>query len=111
MAPRISGPGASSEPMASRAMSVSDTDICLSFLRLEHFAALVVTALGACPVGQLALVTVWTLREPGGSQRVMRAALGGAGLGVAPLRIRHGRFLSIPAIDRAAGLHHQFAAP
>jgi hypothetical protein len=83
-------------------MSVSDTVMGLGFLRLEDFATLVLTALGACTVGQLALVAVGTLGEAGGSQRVMRATLGGAGLGVAPLRIRHDRFLSIGAVTRFA---------
>src|SRR5882757_4655725 len=73
----------------------------LSFLYLEDFAALVVAALGAGMVGQLAFVAIRTLGESGGSQRVVRAALGGAGLGMAPLRIRHDRFLSIrPLISR-----------
>ena len=36
----------------------------------------------------------WDTRRRDGGQRVVRAALGGAGLGVAPLWIRHCRFLS-----------------
>jgi hypothetical protein len=52
---------------------------------------------------QLALVAVRALGEAGGSQEVVAAALGGALLGVAPFRIRHGNILSIARIRRERG--------
>jgi hypothetical protein len=66
----------------------------LCFLDFEHFSALVSAALGTSPMWKLALVAIGALREARERKRVMRAALGSTGLGVAPLRIRHGKFLS-----------------
>src|SRR5579862_550407 len=105
MAPRISGSGALSAPMASRAMLVSIVAELAGFLHIEYIAALVGAALGAGPVGQLALVAVRALGNTGGGQRIMCAAFGGAGLGVAPLWIRHCRFLSCkqPAESHSRG--------
>ena len=59
------------------------------FLSCEDGATLVLTALAAGTVGQLALVAVGALGEAGGRKEVMAAALGGALFGVAPFRIRH----------------------
>src|SRR5215813_14761601 len=80
--------------MASRAMWVSILAELAGFLYVEHFAAFVGAALGTGTMRQLALMTIRALRDSGGGQRIMCAALGGAGLGVAPLWIRHCRFLS-----------------
>ena len=65
------------------------------FLYGEDFAALVLSALLADAVGQLALVAVGALRGAGGSEEVVAAAFGGALLGVAAFRIRHCCSLSI----------------
>jgi hypothetical protein len=59
------------------------------FLDFNNVTALVDAALGACTVGQLALVAVGALGETDRGQRIVRTALGGAGLRVAPLWIRH----------------------
>ena len=59
------------------------------FFGHENVASLIRTALTAGNVGKLTLVAVRALREAGGSQEVMAAALGRPLLGVAPFRIRH----------------------
>lgn len=59
------------------------------FLDRENFATLVVTALAADTVGQLALVAVWAFGDAGRGEEVVAAALGSPLLGVAPFWIRH----------------------
>ena len=91
MAPRISGSGALSVPTASSAMSVSigvDVNL-LGFLHFQHGAAFVRSALGAGAMGQLLLVAVRALGEPGCGEKVVGTADGGTARGVAPFRIRH----------------------
>jgi hypothetical protein len=53
-------------------------------------------------MGKLALMAAGALGGAGCGQRIMGATLGGAGLGVTPLWIRHFKFLSrflLPALD------------
>jgi hypothetical protein len=72
------------------------------FLYFENVAAFVRTALRACAMGKLALMAAGALGGAGCGQRIMGATLGGAGLGVTPLWIRHFKFLSrflLPALD------------
>src|SRR5580698_7014713 len=64
------------------------------FLDFQDVTALVSATLGAGAVRELLFVTVGALGEADGRQRIVRAPLGGAGLGVAPLWICHYRFLS-----------------
>ena len=71
------------------------------FLDFQDVAALVGSAFRAGAMRLLALVAVRALRETDGSQAIMGAALGGAGLGVAPLWICHYRFPFLHA-SRAA---------
>jgi hypothetical protein len=66
----------------------------LRFLDFDDFMPFVRPALGAYTMGKLALVTVGTLTKTDRSKGIVRAALGGAGLGMAPLWIRHYKFLS-----------------
>src|ERR1039457_3667576 len=99
MAPRTSGSGARSEPMPSTTMSIGIRKIVLAaglpcFLHCDHFAALVLAALLADAVGQLALVAVGALGGAGRGQEVVAAPLGGALLGMAAFRIRHCGVLS-----------------
>jgi hypothetical protein len=54
-------------------------------------AALVLAALLADGVGQLFLLAVWADGDAYGGEKVMAATLGGTLLGVAALRIRHGK--------------------
>jgi hypothetical protein len=70
-------------------MSISIDSELAGFLYIQNVTTLVGAALGAGPMGKLALVATGTLGETNGSERVVRAAFGGAGLGVAPLGIRH----------------------
>jgi hypothetical protein len=60
------------------------------FLYFENVATLICSALGAGTVRELAFVAAGALGEADEGERVMGAALGGAGLGVTPLWIRHG---------------------
>src|SRR5450631_4568316 len=59
------------------------------FLNCDHFAALVLTALAADTMRQLAFVAVRTLGGAHRGKEVMAAALCSALLGVAAFRIRH----------------------
>jgi hypothetical protein len=59
------------------------------FFNVKNFAALVTAALRASAMRQLPLMAMRTLRKSKSGQRVMRTPLGGAGLGVTPLWIRH----------------------
>jgi hypothetical protein len=68
------------------------------FFYVENVAALISPAFGAGTVRQLPLVTAGALRGAGCGERVVRAALGGAGLGVTPLWVRHCR---IPFVESA----------
>jgi len=72
------------------------------FFHFEDFAALVLPALAAYTVGQLALVAVRALRGADWSKEVMAAALGRALFGVAAFRIRHCGFLSSGPRQHAA---------
>jgi hypothetical protein len=81
-----------------------ESDVCkhralalLGFLYFQNFAPLIGAAFGADVMRELPLVAVRALGEPARCQKVVRAALGSAGLGVAPLWVRHCRFLSLPA--------------
>jgi hypothetical protein len=64
------------------------------FLNCNHYATLVLAALGANPVGQLALVAVGALGSADRCEEVVAAPLGGALFGVAAFRIRHCSSLS-----------------
>ena len=97
-APRTSGSGALSEPIASTTMSVgiSSEEIrdwierrLACFFGHKHVAALIRSALAAGTVGKLALVAVRALGEAGRGQKIVAAALGSPLLGVAPFWIRH----------------------
>jgi hypothetical protein len=70
-------------------MSISIDGELTGFLYFENVASLVRAALGAGTVRELAFVAVGALGEADGGKRVVGAALGGAGLGVTPLWIRH----------------------
>ncbi len=59
------------------------------FFGHKNVATLVRTALAAGTMGKLALVAVGALREAGGGQEVVAAALGSPLFGVAPFWIRH----------------------
>jgi hypothetical protein len=59
------------------------------FFGHEHVAALIRAALTAGTVGKLPLMAVWALREAGGGEEVVAAALRSPLLGVAPFWIRH----------------------
>jgi hypothetical protein len=99
MAPRTSGSGALSEPIASTTMSIGISLRSLgvqlpllelgSFLGRNNFAALVHSALLAHTMRQLALVAVRALGGAGGGQEVVAAANGSPSFGVSPFRIRH----------------------
>ena len=54
--------------------------VLAGFLDFQNFAPLISAALGANVMRQLALVTVRTFGETARRQKVVRAALGGAGL-------------------------------
>src|SRR5271169_3361081 len=56
---------------------------------LNDLAALIVAALGAGTMRQLALVAIGTLRQRWRRQMIVRPALGCARLGMTPFRIRH----------------------
>src|SRR5664279_914505 len=66
----------------------------LRFLDFENFVSLVRAAFRACAMRQFALVAIRTFAQTDWCEGVVCAALGSAGLGVAPLWIRHCRFLS-----------------
>jgi hypothetical protein len=55
----------------------------------DHFAAFILSAFGADPMGQLALVAVGTLGKTGGFESIVRAAGGCALRGVSTFGIRH----------------------
>ena len=59
------------------------------FFGRQNSAALVLTALAAGTVRQLALVAVGALGEAGGGKKIVAAALGSPLLRVAPFWIRH----------------------
>ena len=59
------------------------------FLLLDDFAALIVTALGAGAMWQLALVAIRTIRQRLCRQMIVRAALRRSGLRMPPFWIRH----------------------
>jgi hypothetical protein len=59
------------------------------FFGHKNVASLIRTALTAGNVGKLSLMAVRALREAGGGQKVVAAALGSPLLGVAPFWIRH----------------------
>src|SRR3954451_17322279 len=69
----------------------ADSDYLEILFPLDHLPAAVLPAVGAGAVGQLDLAAVGAGRGGGARQRVVRAALVAAGLGVASFRIRHGR--------------------
>src|ERR1700735_987489 len=80
-----------------------ESDVCehqarvlAGFLHFQNFAPLISAAFGAGVMRALALVTIRTLGKPAGREKIVRAALRCAGLGMAPLWIRHCRFLSLP---------------
>jgi hypothetical protein len=99
MAPRTSGSGALSEPIASTTMSIGislralwdqySVVVLASFFDRKNVAALVGATLAAGAVRKLALVAVRALREAGRCQKIVAAALGSPLLGVAPFWIRH----------------------
>src|SRR2546423_5547375 len=89
IAPSISGLGARSVPIASRAMTPGMAWL-RRFLHFQDFASLVVPALRACAVRQLAFVAIRTLGGGDAGQGIMSAAGRGAALGVPPFGIRHG---------------------
>ena len=64
-------------------------EILAGFFGHENVATLIRTALAAGTMRKLALVAVGALREAGGCQKVVAAALGSPLLGVAPFWIRH----------------------
>jgi hypothetical protein len=73
-----------------RSVQVDDSELSLdSFFGCQDGSALVLAALAAGAVGQLALVAVGALGEAGGGEEVVAAALGSPLLGVAPFWIRH----------------------
>src|ERR1700722_20348258 len=96
-APRTSGSGALSEPIASTTMSVGirreeqgfGCQGLACFFGHDNIAALVLAALTAGTVGQLALVAVRALGEAGGGKKVVAAAIGSSLLRVAPFWIKH----------------------
>src|SRR5208283_428227 len=59
------------------------------FLLLDNFAPLIIPALGAGTMRQLAFVTVGAIRQRLRSQMIMGAALRRSGLRMPPFRIRH----------------------
>jgi hypothetical protein len=59
------------------------------FLDFEYVTAFIVATLGAGAMWKLAFMAVRTFGETNRNQRIVRAALGGAGLGMAPLWVRH----------------------
>jgi hypothetical protein len=84
----------------------------LGFLGFKHGAALVLAALGAGVMGQLLLVAIGALRDAGGGQEVVGAAVGGAARGVAPFRIRHGAIpFGVIRIEAILSLHCLSARP
>ena len=56
------------------------SSILLFFRNLNYFAALVLAAMWANPVGQLGLMTIRALGQNGPGQRIVRAARGSASL-------------------------------
>lgn len=71
------------------------------FLGLKHGTALVGTAFGTGAMRQLTLMAVGALGKSGGGQKIVGAAFGRAGLGVAAFRVRHGKILSVVRIAKA----------
>src|SRR5215469_4095353 len=96
IAPSISGLGARSEPIASRAMTLGmgEARKLACFLDLYHFATFVIATLGAGAMGHLLLVAIGTLGKRVLRQGIVRPPGGGSSLRVAPFRIRHGKFLT-----------------
>src|SRR5205085_9396168 len=95
MAPSTSGFGALSVPIASTGMIVgmgccgiviqmarARKDLAL-LLDFNHFTSLVISTLGAGAMRHLLLVTVGTFRERLRGWKIMGAALGGPGFGMA----------------------------
>src|ERR1700733_7616504 len=99
MAPRTSGSGALSEPIASTTMSIGISLRALwdqyfvvrlaCFFDRKNVAALVGATLAAGAVRKLGFGAVWALGEAGRCQKIVAAALGSPLLGVAPFWIRH----------------------
>jgi hypothetical protein len=71
----------------------------LGFLHIKNGTALVLAALGAGAMGQLLLVAVGALGDPGSRKEIVSTAIGSAARRVAPFRIRHDAipFVSPPA--------------
>src|SRR5690348_5987013 len=88
IAPSISGLGARSVPIASRAMTPGIGRL-FGFLDFQYFASLIVAALRACAVRHLAFVTIRALGERDAAQGIVRAPGCSAALGVPPFRIGH----------------------
>jgi hypothetical protein len=72
------------------------TDLAGGFFDLDNLATLVRAALGAGAMRELTLMTVGTLRQAGSRQMIVRAALGGARLGMTSFRIRHENLATRP---------------
>src|ERR1700722_19355526 len=87
-APSTSAFGARSPPIASTAM-VSMAGGGLLLLDLDHFAALILSAVRADTMGELGFMTVGTFGHSRRLQRIVRAAILGAPVGVASFWIRH----------------------
>src|SRR5271165_4113166 len=117
MAPSTSGFGARSEPIASMAIVVGmlaynvvtsttgheDPWLAGGFLLLDDFAALIVTALGAGAMWQLALVAIRTIRQRLCRQMIVGAALRRSGLRMPPFWIRHVKPRMTIALKPATG--------
>jgi hypothetical protein len=70
-------------------MSISIESELAGFLYFENVAPFISAALGAGAMRKLALVAARAFRETDRGERIVCTTLGGAGLGVTPLWIRH----------------------
>src|SRR5690348_3243396 len=75
-------------PLHLRQWSASGLSSLLLF-DFDDFAPFILAAVWAYAVREFGLVTVGTLGKPGSFQRIMRAAIAGAPLGVSTFGIRH----------------------
>jgi hypothetical protein len=79
----------------------------LFFRDLDHFAALILTAMRAGAMRKLGFVAIGAFGVAQGAQMVMSTARGGALLGVSSFRIRHLVFL-VTALSTSAFFGLQF---
>ena len=104
-APSTSALGAWSPPIASTAM-VSMLGRGYSCNDFDHFAALVLSAVRANAVRQLRLMAIGTLGEPGGLQRIVRAA--GAASAAWSVYVSDSAFLYLNKFRPATALRQGF---